>query len=67
MLGKTTPGKADMVDEEGGEMDLLSVQLLLWNGNQLSKILMHKHPDALLLLQSLCTGHCCLCRGGGGN
>jgi hypothetical protein len=29
MLGETALGEVDVADEEGGEMDLLSVQLLL--------------------------------------
>jgi hypothetical protein len=34
MLGETAPGEVDMADEEGREMDLLPVQLLLgpWGG-----------------------------------
>jgi hypothetical protein len=34
MLRDTAPGAVDMEDEEGGEMGLLSVQLLLGKGNQ---------------------------------
>jgi hypothetical protein len=34
MLGETTPGEVDVVDEEGGEMDLLSVRLLFKKGNR---------------------------------
>jgi hypothetical protein len=50
MLREMAPGEVDVVDEEGGEMDLLSVQLILWKENQPSKIPTRKHPDALLLL-----------------
>jgi hypothetical protein len=34
-LGEKAPGEVDRADEEGGEMDLLSVRLLLREGNQL--------------------------------
>jgi hypothetical protein len=30
MLRETAPGEVDVANEEGGEMDLFSVQLLLW-------------------------------------
>jgi hypothetical protein len=33
MLGDTTLRVVDMADEEGGEMGLLSVQLLIGKGN----------------------------------
>jgi hypothetical protein len=32
-LGEKAPGEVDVVDEEGGEMDLLTVQLLLRQEN----------------------------------
>jgi hypothetical protein len=35
MIGEKAPGEVDMADEEVGEMDLLSVRLLLRKGNQL--------------------------------
>jgi hypothetical protein len=35
LLREQAPGEVDMVDEEGGEMDLLSVGLLLRKGIQL--------------------------------
>jgi hypothetical protein len=34
-LGEKASGEVDVVDEEGGEMDLLSVQLLLRKGTRL--------------------------------
>jgi hypothetical protein len=34
MLGEKAPGEVDVADEEGGEMDLLPVQLPLRKGNQ---------------------------------
>jgi hypothetical protein len=34
MLGETAPGEVDVADEEGGEMDLLSVRLLFKKGNR---------------------------------
>jgi hypothetical protein len=33
MLGEKALGEVNVVDEEGGEMDLLAVGLLLWKGN----------------------------------
>jgi hypothetical protein len=33
MLWENAPGEVDVADEEKGEMDLLSVQLLLRKGN----------------------------------
>jgi hypothetical protein len=33
MLGEKAPGEVDMADEEGGEIDLLPVRLLLRKGN----------------------------------
>jgi hypothetical protein len=60
-LGETAPGDVDVVDEEGGEMDLLSVRLLLWKGNRPSKIPTRKRPDASLLLRPSRTGRCHSC------
>jgi hypothetical protein len=64
MLGKMAPGEVDVADEEGGEMDLLPVQLLLREENQPQKISMRKHLDAFVLLQP--SRSCChnLRRGG---
>ncbi len=50
MLGEKAPEEADVADEEGGEMDLLAVQLLLWKGNRPTKISTHQCSDASLLL-----------------
>jgi hypothetical protein len=33
-LGEKAPGEVDVADEEGGEMDLLPVRLLLRKGNR---------------------------------
>jgi hypothetical protein len=60
-LRETAPGEVDMVDEEGGETDLLAVRLLLWPENQPEKILMRQCADAWLLLQSSRAGCCHLC------
>ena len=57
-LGEKAPGEVDMVDEEGGEMDLLSVRLLLREGNQPLKILTRKRLNASLPLQSSRSGRC---------
>jgi hypothetical protein len=55
-----------VADEEGGEMDLLPVQLLLREGNRPRKISTRKHPNALLLLRPSRFGCGYLRRGGGG-
>jgi hypothetical protein len=66
MLRETALGEVDVADEEGGERNLLAVRLLLGSGNRPAKIPTHQCADALLLLQSLCAGHCHLRRKGGG-
>jgi hypothetical protein len=46
MLRDTALGEVDVADEEGGEMGLLSVRLLLGKGNQPWKISTHKRSNA---------------------
>jgi hypothetical protein len=52
MLKETASEEVDVADEEGGEMDLLPVRLLLREGNRPQMISMPKRLDAFVLLQA---------------